>query len=94
MDVQTYPVIDLTPQGIGAESLGDRVNPTKLADDLVPIRDAFLRVLGGQQASTGGGIGLQTVEVSLTLTAEGNLGFVKGSAEGSITLSFGRPEAG
>jgi hypothetical protein len=38
--------------------------------------------------------GLQTLEIDLTLGAEGKIWFIaKGSAEASIKLTFGRPAA-
>jgi hypothetical protein len=92
---QTYPIVDLTQQVPEADfpdfTSRSRVNPGNLADELVPIRDAFQRVLSGQDAA-GGGFGLKTVEVTLTVTAEGGVAFIaKGSIEGSITLTFERP---
>jgi hypothetical protein len=95
MAEQTYPIVDLTQPVPEADFPGlmsrSKVNPGSLADELVPIRDAFQRVLQGPDA-TGGGFGLKTVEVSLTVTAEGGVAFIaKGSIEGSITLTFERP---
>ena len=95
MPEQTYPIVDLTQAVPEADFPGfmsqSKVNPRNLADELVPIRDAFQKVLAGQDAA-GGGFGLRTVEVSLTVTAEGGVAFIaKGSIEGSITLTFEGP---
>jgi hypothetical protein len=45
-----------------------------------------LRVLNQQK--TAGAYQLKKVDVSLTVTAEGTVGFVTASAAGSISLSF------
>jgi len=64
---QTYPIVDLTQPVPEADFPGftsqSRVNPGNLADELVPIRDAFQKVLTEQDAA-GRGFGLKTVEVA------------------------------
>jgi hypothetical protein len=95
-----YPIVALSPAPPeeqipvqGWRRIGD-VDPEALAGQLEPIRQAFeSKLFQGSQRS--GGFGLQSVEVSLTVTAEGGVGFIaKGSIEGSITLTFERPGSG
>jgi hypothetical protein len=85
----TYQLVDRNAEAGPADTITDRVNPARLANEIIPIRDAFVRVLS--QAYTSGAFALQSVEVSLALTADGSIGFVKGFAQGSITLTFQRP---
>jgi|1185.fasta_scaffold304869_1 hypothetical protein len=92
-----YPIVALSPappeeqtEVQGWRRIGD-VDPEALAGQLEPIREAFeSRLFQGSRGVVG--FGLQSVEVSLTVTAEGGVGFIaKGSIEGSITLTFERP---
>ena len=88
---QDYPLIDPTePSALAVDSVTPRIDPAHLAQEVLPIRDAFLGVLA-DEGNVGVGYGLKTVEVSLAITAEGSLGFIKGSATGTITLSFEKP---
>jgi hypothetical protein len=94
---QQYPlVLDLrtqAPVAEGEEALlrgVPRVSPSELANQLKDISDAIAPVLAEAEPSSG--FGLQTIELSLTIGAEGGVWFVaKGSAEASIAVTFGRP---
>jgi hypothetical protein len=85
---ETYGVVDLSaPYGVQVEALG-KVNPRELVERLIPIRDALSKLIEPNSK-----FGLESLEVSLTLTAEGGVAFIaKGSAEASLTLTFARPK--
>ena len=94
-----YGVIDLSTENpmlvtAGGEGFGfggnRSVDVSTVRTQLEEIRDAILPVASGGDG--GGGFGLQTLEIDLTIGAEGKIWFVaKGSAEASIKLTFGRP---
>jgi hypothetical protein len=99
----TYGVIDLTSespvqvtaQGEGLLGFGGHreFDLGHVRSQLEEIRDAIIPVADGPD--TTGGFGLQTLEIDLTLGAEGTVWFIaKGSAEASIKLTFGHPAAG
>jgi hypothetical protein len=86
-----FPVVDLT-LAPGALETRPTVDPEQIASQLKEITDAIAPVLA--TADTQQGFGLETVELSLTIGVEGGVWFVaKGSAEASIKVTFGRPEA-
>jgi len=92
--VADYGVIDLTAQspleGVNADFVpGGPVNLTRLRSQLEEIRDALLGIT--EEEPEPGKFGLQTLEIDLTIGAEGTVWFIaKGSAEASIKLTFGR----
>lgn len=89
---QTYPVADLTVETTFKAEGRPEVDPEKLAGQLKHISDSIAPVLAKTEVKEG--FGLQTIEIALTLGAEGGVWFVaKGSAEASITVTFGRGEA-
>jgi hypothetical protein len=79
-----FPVVEVI--GPQARELGGNVDPDKIAAQLKLFRNAFLKVLNEQQAA--GAWALKTVDLSLTVSASGTLGWVTASAEGSIALHF------
>jgi hypothetical protein len=83
-----YPVVDVVSplNPFGTQVFPGKVDLVRLSKDLGEIRDSFLRVLNQQK--TAGAYQLKKVDVSLTVTAEGTVGFVTASAAGSISLSF------
>jgi hypothetical protein len=97
-----YGVLDLTtenPMQVTAE--GDAFWPGKdhevdlgtLRSQLEEIRDAILPVASAPNVPEDG-FGLQTLELDLTIGAEGQVWFVaKGSVEASIKLTFGQHPA-
>jgi hypothetical protein len=98
----TYGVLDLTtenPMQVTAEGeafwpgKGHEVDLGKLRGQLEEIRDAILPVASATTVRNDG-FGLQTLELDLTIGAEGQVWFVaKGSVEASIKLTFGHPAA-
>jgi hypothetical protein len=98
----TYGVLDLTsesPVQVTAEGQGlidldgqRGFDLDHVRSQLEEIRDALLPV--AKTESSQNSFGLQTLEIDLTLGAEGKIWFIaKGSAEASIKLTFGRPAA-
>ncbi|TML45289.1 MAG: hypothetical protein E6G19_05265 [Actinobacteria bacterium] len=100
--MENYGVIDLStesPVQVTAEGEAfwagkpGGVDLGKLRSQLEEIRDAILPVAAGPDGAVGG-FGLQTLEIDLTIGAEGQVWFVaKGSLEASIKLTFGHPAA-
>jgi len=87
----TYPIADLTmaPATLEARST---VDPARIARELRDVTDAIAPVLADADAHAT--FGLHTVELALTIGAEGGVWFVaKGSAEASIKLTFSRGDA-
>lgn len=87
----TYPVVDLTTDTaeIAVTSRGS-VDLDELRDQLVEIRDTLSGLI---DADSPDGIRLSSVELSLTVGAEGGVWFIaKGSVEGSITMTFSGPD--
>ena len=86
----TYPVVDLTV--VDAEfrlEAKPEIDPATLAAQLKDISDAVSPVLA--QADGKQAFGLDSIELSLTVGAEGGVWFVaKGSAEASIKATFSR----
>ena len=86
----TYPVADLSTDStaVAVESRGT-VDLGELRDQLVDIRDTLSPLLA---ASDSDGMRLSSLELSLTVGAEGGVWFIaKGSVEASITMTFSRP---
>jgi len=85
----TYPVADLTTPHAEALERRTMINPSEIARQLRDISDAIAPVLEDEQPKQG--FGLEKIELTLTIGAEGGVAFVaKGSAEASITLTFNR----
>lgn len=94
----SYPIVDLTEPGAAPEQtesgmvasrgvLG-RLDPAELAGKITALRDEMASVL--TPAVPVKSWGLQSVELSLAITAEGGIAFIaKGSVEASIALTFG-----
>ncbi len=91
--MSTYQVVDLTAaQGPQAEAQGE-IDLDSLRSQLEEIRDALMPVLGAEEP-TQSGLGLESVEIALSVGFEGKVWFVaKGTAEASITLTFSRPKS-
>jgi hypothetical protein len=88
-----FGVVDLQTssplEGIArADALRAGIDLEKLRDQLQEIRDGLAGIAGESAAD---GLRLETLEIDLTVGAEGSVWFVaKGSAEASIKLTFGR----
>jgi hypothetical protein len=78
------PVVEV--MGSESRELGGRVDPNQIAAQLKAVRDAFLSVLNQQEDAAS--FALKTVDVSLTVSASGSIGWVTASAQGSIALHF------
>jgi hypothetical protein len=88
-----YGVADLTTstQESEIQAIGE-VRSEQVAEQLREIRDTISQVIDEEPHA--GRIGLDSIEISLTVGAEGRVWFVaKGSVEASIKLIFARPEA-
>jgi hypothetical protein len=90
-------ILILQPDGSeGSSALaftGKTIKPEELAEKLAALATALrsaLREKLPQDAASDVGLGLNEIEVSVAISAEGNLGIVKGSATGSIALRFSR----
>lgn len=80
-----FEVLDLA--GASVEARGS-VDLDVLTERLREIRDNVGRVMA---EDTQGPLGLDQIEIALTVTAEAGLAFItKGSAEASVTLTFKR----
>jgi Trypsin-co-occurring domain 1 len=87
--VADYPVVDLTTYATSSLEARATVDPSNVARQLKDITDAIAPVLDEAQPQKA--FGLDTIELSLTIGAEGGIWFVaKGSAEASITVTFKR----
>lgn len=81
-----YPIVTLTTD----EELVNRrvVDVEALGEQLVPIRDVFLKLFTG--TSSRGRGELHRLELGLTLTTDGNIAFATGSTKPSLTLTLER----
>ena len=86
---ETYRVADLSQDAAVSIESAPSVDPQRIAGQLKEISDAIGPVLAQSQPASG--IGLESIELALTIGAEGGVWFVaKGSAEASIKVTFGR----
>ena len=77
-----YPMVDAGGQ------VGTRrwVDVEELSEQLIPIRDAFLKVFEGVRAKSRGEP--QRLEVGLTLTEQGDIALAIGDTRPSVTLTL------
>jgi hypothetical protein len=87
-----YGVADLTTSAQESEiqAIGE-VSSEEVAEQLKEIRDTISQVFDEEPPA--GRIGLDSIEISLTVGAERVWFVAKGSVEASIKLIFARPEA-
>jgi hypothetical protein len=87
----TYGVAEITQaEGMTVVERRGDIDLDDLSQQLMEIRNAINPVLAEEPQP--GRFGLQSLEISLTVGAEGKIWFiVSGSAEASITLTFSRP---
>jgi hypothetical protein len=78
------PIVGLANNEV--RELGVKLNPEKAAQEVKAIRDAFLKVLN--QPAAAAAWSLKEVDVSLTVSTTGSIGWVTASATGSISLHF------
>jgi hypothetical protein len=67
------------------------VSLDKLKENLGRAQGDIDELLTGVKRSTVGDFQLNSIDVSLTISGEGSIGFATAGVEASITLSFGRP---
>jgi len=77
-----YPTLDteskkLTPRAVDVETLSEQ---------LIPIRDALLKLFDGVRSRSRGE--LHRVELGLTVTEQGTIAFTIGDARPSLTLTL------
>jgi len=77
-----YPLIsgEATIEGV-------RLDPVKLAQQLLPIVDAFNKVVEAKP----GKFQLDSFDLGLSISGEGSIGFVTIGAEASLNLHFTKP---
>jgi len=84
-----YPVIGVEVRRAGLDSVAGTADPSRLAQQIGDISTQL-----GSVFDVPLGLSLKSMEVALTVTAEGAIGFLgtgaKAGAEGSITLTFER----
>jgi hypothetical protein len=91
-------ILVLDPDGSEGPSefafTGKAIKPEEIAEQLAALATALraaLREKLPQDVGSDVGLGLNEIEVSVAISAAGNLGIVKGSATGTIALRFTRP---
>lgn len=87
-----FPAVDLVEAAALRLGPSNDVDPVALATDLQRVSQALQPVLDEEGARRGSGeLGLDEVEVALTISAEGGIAFVaRGGTEASIKLVFRR----
>jgi hypothetical protein len=77
-----YPIVD------PARQIDNRrlVDVEKLSEQLIPIRDAFLKLFEGVHAKSRGEP--HRLELGLTVTQQGNIAFAIGDTRPSLTLTL------
>lgn len=80
LDLPVVQVVDGESREFG------RVDPKTVAAQLKAIQDEFLKVLNQQDRSAA--YALKTVDLTLTVSASGTIGWVTASAQGSLALHF------
>jgi hypothetical protein len=85
--MQYEPTYDIAVQG----GTAGKVDPRKLMEQLDGLRNALSPMLDEEQDQEQGRFRLSSLEIGLTVSAEGNIVFVSASVTASITLTFSRP---
>jgi hypothetical protein len=81
---QDLPVVVVV--GGETKDSGGKLNAVNAAAQLKAIRDEFLKVLNDRAES--GAFALKEVDLSLTVSASGSIGWLTTKAEGSLELRF------
>jgi len=76
-----YQIVDATTR-----TGGQVVDVERLSEQLIPIRDAFLKLFEGVQAKSRGEP--HRLELGLTVTQYGDIAFATGDAQPSLTLTL------
>jgi hypothetical protein len=83
----SYPLQQVSTSGTVVKVPGGEVEPASVARELLPIADAI-----GSVFEESRGDYLETIEVALSITADGDVAFLKGG-EAAIKLRFARGAA-
>jgi hypothetical protein len=83
----TYPLQQLSTSGTVVKVPGGEVHPTHVARGLIPISKAISAVLLEDRTGF-----LQAIEVSLSITGDGDIAFLKSGGEAALKLTFARQE--
>lgn len=84
-----YPLQQVSTSGTVVKVPGGEVHPASVARDLMPISKAISTVLEEDRMGL-----LQTIEVSLSITGDGKIAFLKSGGEAALKLTFARAIAG
>lgn len=83
---RSYPLQQVSTAGTVVKVPGGEVDPSHVARQLTPISDAMGRVIEADRAGF-----LQTIEVALSITANGDIAFMKSGGEAAVLkLTFAR----
>ena len=90
----SYGVAEITQtEGVTVVERRGELDLDDLSEQLQEIRNAITPVIADEPQAAGG-FGLESLEIALTVGAEGKIWFiVSGSVEASITMTFSRPAA-
>jgi hypothetical protein len=81
----SYPLQQLSTSGTVVKVPGGEVHPAHVARELIPISKAISTVLEEDRMGF-----LQGIEVSLSITGDGNIAFLKSGGEAALKLTFSR----
>ncbi|MGZ5291406.1 MAG: hypothetical protein ACXWX6_01285 [Actinomycetota bacterium] len=80
----SYPLQQVSTSGTVVKVPGGEVEPASVARQLLPIADAISSVFEESRGDF-----LETIEVALSITADGDVAFLKGG-EAALKLTFAR----
>jgi hypothetical protein len=89
MMADAYPLQQVSTSGTVVRVPGGEVHPAYVARDLMPISKAISTVLEEDRTGL-----LQAIEVSLSITGDGKIAFLKSGGDAPLKLTFARSGAG
>jgi hypothetical protein len=84
----SYPLQQLSTSGTVVKVPGGEVDPANVARELIPICNAIGAVLELDRSGY-----LESVEVALSITGDGDIAFLKSGGEAALKLRFSRQAA-
>ena len=81
----SYPLQQVSTSGTVVKVPGGEVDPAHVARQLAPISAALSRVLEEDRDGY-----LQQIEVALSITANGDIAFIKSGGEAALKLTIAR----
>jgi hypothetical protein len=81
----SYPLQQLSTSGTVVKVPGGEVHPARVARELIPICKSISTVLEEDRTGL-----LQGIEVSLSITGDGDVAFLKSGGEAALKLTFAR----